>query len=129
MHGRRGGATLYITVTISTTSYCAWCGERFAVSTGPGRRRAYCRPSHRQRAYEARALAERRGLGPNEVLLTRRTWEQLRDALIRLQAAAEDVAIDLTAGRPTRSDYVEALAHLSHAIRDLQEVAVEPLAG
>jgi len=62
------------------------------------------------------------------VIITRRTWEGLRDALYRLEAAAEDVAIDLGAGRTTKADYVRALAHLSSAVRDLQDVAVEPTA-
>ena len=80
---------------------------------GPGRPRRYCRPSHRQRAYEARREATRRGLGPDEVLLSRRSWETLRDALYRLETATEDVAGDLVAGRPTKADYVDALAWLA----------------
>lgn len=36
--------------------------------------------------------------------------------------------MDLMAGRPTRAEYIEALAHLSAAVRDLQEIAVEPIA-
>lgn len=99
-----------------------------ARSRGPGRPRRYCRPSHRQRAYEARREADRRGIHPDEVLITRRTWESLRDALIRLEAAAEDVAGDVIAGRQTKQSYVEALAHLSNAVRSLQDVAVEPIA-
>lgn len=96
---------------------------------GPGRPQRYCRKSHRQRAYEARREAKRRGLGPDEVLLSRRTWEHLRDALYRLEAAAEDVASDIGAGRVTKADYIEALAHLTVAVRDLQEIAVEPTAA
>lgn len=60
--------------------------------------------------------------------MSRHTWEALRDALYRLEAASEDVAMDLMAGRPTRAEYVAALGHLSAAVRDLQEIAVEPLA-
>lgn len=67
-------------------------------------------------------------MGPDEVLLTRRAWERLRDALYRLETAAEDVVGDLDTGRPTKSDYVEAIAHLTHAVRELQEVSVEPTA-
>lgn len=52
----------------------------------------------------------------------------MRDALYRLESAAEDVAIDLEAGTPTKSDYVQALAHLSEAVRELQDVSVEPVA-
>jgi hypothetical protein len=98
------------------------------VRSGAGRPARYCRRSHRQRAYEARREAERRGLSPNEVLLDRHTWERLRDALYRLEAAAQDVALDVGTGRATKSDYVEALAHLTGAVRDLQEVAVSPTA-
>jgi len=110
------------------TRHCAWCGGSFAVPAGPGRPRRYCRPSHRQRAYEARREATRRGLGPDEVLLSRRSWETLRDALYRLETATEDVAGDLIAGRPTKADYVDALAHLTNAVRELQEISVEPSA-
>ena len=35
---------------------------------------------------------------------------------------------DLEAGTPTKSDYVQALAHLSEAVRELQDVSVEPVA-
>ena len=107
---------------------CEWCGVDLPKVAGPGRPRRYCRASHRQRAYEARLVAERRGIGSDEVLVARRSWDALRDALYRLQAAAEDVALDLTHGRPTKASYVEALGHLSHAVRELQDVAVEPIA-
>lgn len=115
-------------MTLSRRSRCEWCGAEFAAPGGPGRPARYCRRSHRQRAYEARRLAGERGINPEEVLLSRRTWEALRDALYRLEAASEDVAMDLMAGRPTKAEYVEALAHLSSAVRELQEIAVEPLA-
>jgi hypothetical protein len=36
--------------------------------------------------------------------------------------------MDLLAGRPTKAEYVDALAHLSAAVGDLQDIAVEPLA-
>lgn len=62
------------------------------------------------------------------MLLTRTAWERLRDALYRLEAAAEDVAGDLAEGRPTEVDYLRALAHLTEAVRDLQEISVEPTA-
>jgi len=97
--------------------------------SGVGRPSVYCRPSHRQRAYEARKEAARRGIGPDEVLLSRIAWERLRDALYRLEAAAEDVAHDLAAGRTTKADYVEAIAHLTEAVRELQEISVEPSAA
>lgn len=107
---------------------CEWCGGEFSAGNGPGRPPRYCRRSHRQRAYEARRMAGERGIRPDEVLLSRRTWELLRDAIYRLEAASEDVAMDLMAGRPTKGEYVAALAHLGAAVRELQEIAVEPLA-
>lgn len=107
---------------------CRWCGGEFLATPGPGRPRLYCRASHRQRAYEARRLGESRQLLPDEVLVSRRAWEALRDALYRLEAAAEDVAVDLEMGTPTKTDYVRALAHLSEAVRQLQDVSVEPVA-
>ena len=73
-------------------------------------------------------MGERRGLGGDEVLLSRSAWEQLRDALYRLQTATEDVAMDVMQGRPTKAEYVDALVHLTAAIRELQDVSVEPLA-
>ena len=72
-------------------------------------------------------MGDRRGLGGDEVLVSRRAWDQLTDALYRLQSASEDVAMDLTQGKATKSEYVEALAHLTLAVRDLQEISVEPL--
>ncbi len=62
------------------------------------------------------------------MVLSRTAWLALRDALYRLESAAEDVALDLAAGRPTREDYLEALAHLGEAVRELLEVSVEPTA-
>ena len=120
--------TLSVTVTLSKAATCDWCGERFAVDRGPGRPPKYCRPSHRQRSYEARRLADRRGLGSDEVLISRRTWEALRDALYRLETASEDVAMDLLQGKPTKAEYIQALGHLSVAVRQLQDIAVEPVA-
>lgn len=98
------------------------------VRAGPGRPARYCRRSHRQRAYEARREAARRGIAPDEVLLSRHAWERLRDALYRLEAAAQDVVFDVGSGRPTRADYAAALAHLTVAVRELQEISVEPTA-
>ena len=100
----------------------------FKVASTPGRPARYCRRSHRQRAYEARRIAADRKLGAEEVLISRRTWDHLRDALYRLETASEDVAMDLLAGRSTKAEYVEALAHLSAAVRELQDIAVEPIA-
>ncbi len=116
-------------MTISNaTARCDWCGAEFTTPRGPGRPAQYCRRSHRQRAYEARRLATERGIAPHEVLISKATWDHFRDALYGLEAASEDVAMDLMGGRATKADYVAALVHLSSAIDDLQNVAVEPIA-
>ncbi len=73
-------------------------------------------------------MGERRHLGEGEVLVSRRVWDQLRDALYRLQTASEDVAMDVALGSTTKSGYVDALAHLTEAVRELQDVSVEPIA-
>ncbi len=73
-------------------------------------------------------MGERRHIGQDEVLVSRRVWEQLRDALYRLQTASEDVAMDVALASTTKSGYVEALGHLSAAVRELQDVSVEPIA-
>ncbi len=36
--------------------------------------------------------------------------------------------MDVTQGRSTKAEYIDALVHLTAAIRELQEVSVEPLA-
>ena len=60
--------------------------------------------------------------------MTRRSWEQLRDAIYVLEAATEDVAMDLVSGRATKAEYAEALRHLSAAARDVNSVPIEPTA-
>ena len=96
---------------------------------GRGRRRRYCRPSHRQRAYEARREAQRRGLGSDEVLLTRHSWLALRDALVHLQEVGGRVAKDLAAGEMPEAEYVQAVGRLNAAVAELQAVAAEPEAA
>ena len=62
------------------------------------------------------------------MLVSRRVWDALRDALFRLQAATEDVAMDVAGGRATKADYLDAIGHLTQAVRELQEISVEPIA-
>lgn len=95
------------------------------LAPGPGRKRWYCRRSHRQRAYEARRLADTHDLGPDDVLVARSTWEGLADRRYRLEAAVEDVRGDL------EDDLVrprEALEHLLEAATDLLGFPFEPKA-
>lgn len=106
---------------------CAWCGEVISNGGAPGRPRRYCRRSHRQRAYEARRLAERRQIHPDEVLVLRSTWDRLKEALSDLQGASRQVVANLADVEAVDPAYVEAVAGLSVALADLQEVA-EPTA-
>ncbi len=75
---------------------CEWCGQRFAVDRRPGRPPKYCRPSHRQRHYEARREAALRGLQPGDVLLTRDQYEAWSDQRYVLETLVEDIVADLT---------------------------------
>src|SRR5690554_5704259 len=106
---------------------CAWCGRRFDPTPGPGRPRRYCRPSHRQRAYEARALAKRHALTSDQVLMATERLDAIRDLLYRIEAAMDDVDTDLAeddSGHTTR----EALWHLYRACAEVRTISLEPLA-
>lgn len=39
------------------TFYCDWCAEPFEHPIGPGPKPKFCKPAHRQRAYEAKKFA------------------------------------------------------------------------
>lgn len=114
-------------MTKSATVRCAWCGERFLVPAGPGRRPKYCRRSHRQRAYESRRIAAERGLAQDEVLLTLNDWTQTRDALYIAEAAARDAENDLT-DQPTRAEMVGIIRSLVRAIDNAAGAHTEPKA-
>ena len=87
----------------------------------------YCRRSHRQRAFEARQLAASHGLGVDDVLMSRGSLVELRDALYQLEAAMEDVDTDLMeADDPGR--HRSALWHLYGAAANLRGVRLEPKA-
>lgn len=117
---------LYVTVT-ERPKTCAWCGEAIIAGAAIGRPRRYCRRSHRQRAYEARRLAEQRQIHPDEVLVLRSTWDRLKTALGDLQGASKRVVGELADVDTVDAGYVEAVAGLAVAITELQELA-EPAA-
>lgn len=114
-------------MTQSATARCAWCGERFAISPGPGRRPRYCRRSHRQRAYEARRIADARGLAHDEVLLGIENWHGLRDAIYVAETAAADAATDLVDAR-TQEELTSIVAGLRDAIAGVVTAVGEPRA-
>ncbi len=108
-------------------SRCRWCGVALSNAPGPGRRREFCRRSHRQRLYEARRLAAVHELGPNDVLLSRRLFEELRDRLYRLEAALEDAAADL-ADSASAEQLRQVLDHLQQPAGELVQLRLEPKA-
>lgn len=116
-----------VTVTNTSDRRCKWCGVRFPIPDGPGRKPDYCRRSHRQRHYEARRLAERRGLGAGEALIERSAIQRLNDRLYVLEAACEDVIADLE-GEVSPDTYREALTHLLEAALPLRNAHIEPKA-
>lgn len=124
-------STVYVTVTYSATyskDACRWCGGEIPGAPGPGRPRRYCRRSHRQRPFEARRAARRLQLDDEEVLLSRRNWETLRQALGRLSALSAVIAADIASGEQPSVDYAVAIGTLSAAVAELQE-AVQPTAA
>jgi hypothetical protein len=108
-------------------SHCAWCGRAFALSGSQGRKARYCRRSHRQRAFEARCLAARMGLGSGEAVVDADALCRLRDRLYVLESALDDVEGDLK-GRPGPEDYKRAFQHLYAAAAPLRGSCVEPSA-
>ncbi len=87
----------------------------------------YCRQSHRQRAYESRKLAADHQLGSDEVLISRTSFEQLRDLIYRIEAALQDVDTDLASGA-NPDEYRRALWHLYEAAADTRSFSFEPRA-
>lgn len=124
---RRDSHQGYVTVTLITMQRCLWCGGLFRVPAVPGRPQLYCRRSHRQRAYEARQLARRHGLGKDDVLMSRKTVADLQDALYVLESALEDVDSDLAEANDT-DRHTAALWHLYGATAGLRAMRLEPKA-
>jgi hypothetical protein len=97
---------------------CRWCGRPFAVVSGPGRPREYCRRSCRQRDYEARRRSADLGIGDAQLVVARADLDALHDRLYELEAAIEDVDRDLAAADPPgERDYREALDWLLSVAR------------
>jgi hypothetical protein len=73
-----------------TLSRCAWCGTQFKGSEGTGRPRLYCRRSCRQRDYESRRRTTELGVGEQELVVTRKQLEEMRDRVFVLSCALDD---------------------------------------
>ena len=99
-------------------SRCRWCQAPLPAREGPGRPRAYCRQSCRQRDYEARQRAVERGLDEGEIIVTRARLDELNDRLWVLSCAIEDIDGDLARADGV-GDYEAAIAWLLEAARPL----------
>ena len=114
-------------MTLSKIDRCAWCGERMARSSGPGRPRRYCRPSHRQRHYEARREATLRNLDPGDVLYREADIRRLRDAIYVLEAELQDARMDLAEGG-SLEEYPRVFRRVAGAVDALIRTPLEPKA-
>ena len=110
------------------TKRCAWCGVRFAVVQKPGRPPKYCRPSHRQRHYEARREARLRGIGPDEVVFSRAHLDAWNYQRYVLETLLEDVAADLEDGESVE-ELRSSLRILSEGIRSALDAFPDPVMG
>ena len=113
----------YHFVTVTNSASCDWCGDPL-VANPSGRPRRYCRRSHRQRAYEARLLAERMGLDPGDALVPVDLVRRAREGIRALSRAIRDVERGLRGG----DDYETSFRHLYAAAAGLGEVRLEPRA-
>lgn len=86
---------------------------------GPGRPRAFCRRSCRQRDYEARARAQELGLSDAELVVTRQRLDELHDGIAMLEAAIQDVDRDLALAPDDPEEAAQALQWLLAAARPL----------
>src|SRR4051812_16155583 len=69
---------------------CRWCGRRFSVPKGPGRRREFCRQACRQRDYEARRGGRALVQDGDVLVLPRAAVHDLQDRLWLVEAAVDD---------------------------------------
>lgn len=107
---------------------CSWCGGELPRKQALGRPRIYCKQGCRQQAHIARKLATARGLGPDEVLISRGGLEELQGLLYGLQTALEDVDQDLRSATDEAQAYREAFMWLRNACEPLAEYWIEPRA-
>lgn len=86
----------------------------------------YCAQPCRQRAYEARRKAASIGIAPEHVLVRKSELDRLHDRLYELEAALEDVGMDLADGR-TPTAVAAALDHLLEVAGRLRSFVIEPV--
>jgi len=105
---------------------CAWCRRPLARTATTGRPKLYCGQPCRQRAYESRRHAGTLGIDPENVLLRKEELERLHDRLYELEAALEDVAMDLQDDHSPKA-VKEALDHLCGVASRLSAFVLEPI--
>jgi hypothetical protein len=86
----------------------------------------YCAQPCRQRAYEARRKAASAGIAPEQVLVRKDEIDRLHDRLYELEAALDDVEMDLAGGR-TPAAVNAALDHLIEVASGLRNFVIEPV--
>jgi hypothetical protein len=69
----------------------------------------FCKPSCKQRDYEARRRASELGLGEHELVVTRSELDSVRDRLYVLACVLEDVQRDLERGDIDERSAMQAL--------------------
>lgn len=85
------------------------------VQKGRGRKRKYCSPSCKQRAYEQRNNVAGPGVAEGSVVLRPERVDELRDELFELKCAAEDIQTAAAEGADAEE--------LRHLCDELVEIA------
>ncbi|WP_095659943.1 hypothetical protein [Corynebacterium glaucum] len=96
---------------------CQWCGKELAEQQGRGRRRKFCGPSCKQRAYEQRHNIAGTSVAEGSVILRPERVAALRDELYELRCAAEDI-------RTAAEEDADA-AEIRHLCDELVEMALQ----
>lgn len=103
---------------------CGWCHATLAPRTGPGRPRQFCRQSCRQQAYLARKLAAAHGLGDDQLIVDRQSFEVAQDRIALLRQALAD--LEREAGEERPSDLAHAFEWLRAHATEVADVHLEP---
>jgi hypothetical protein len=89
----------------------------------------YCKPSCKQRDYEARRRSAELGLGEHELVVTRGELEAIRDRLFVLACVVEDVERDLAKADFDEQEALDVLLDAAHECLGTDEAAVADSAG
>jgi hypothetical protein len=103
---------------------CEWCQRLLDARTGPGRPRRFCRQGCRQQAYLARKLAAAHGLGDDQLIVDRATFEAAQDRIALLRQALADV--DREAGGDLPLDLEQAYLWVRRHAVEVAELQLLP---